>query len=258
MKNMIFIILLLLLFTSLMAFVDVAEMQARNREHADALRALIGDDPRIIIVEGQLVDPHHDPYYVMELKQLPDVPHREPTQEEIEAELRMRTAAPPAPVLRGVAEFDENESVLIARHPAAGWGVGFETIAQMSQHINVIIVIRADQDAAHRPTILGIPGINLSNVQFFNPPMLDTYWTRDWGPLYSFMENGQLLMIDYVYTRATSGPSGRPNDDAVNPLLAEFIGLPRFHGGLRHEGGNHMVDGRPGGLFASTHIINAN
>jgi len=172
-------------------------------------------------------------------------------------EMLSQRSLPPVPPLRPVAEFDEHDGVLISVSPEMGFGVPMEFIATLSEEIRVIVVVQPGQATtaarnAIQQAVNQNPNATMDNINFLaHTP--DTYWTRDFGPLYSFLEDGRLVMLNYEY--GMPGGGDRARDNQVNAALASFEGIPIHHTGITHEGGDYMNDGIRG-TASTSHLFN--
>ena len=157
------------------------------------------------------------------------------------AQLLTVTPPPMAPV-RGIAEYEPMEGVLIA-YPL---GIPESLVAEMSEDVMVTTIV---DDAKEETQVRGHysrNGVNMNNCNFIYAPH-DTYWTRDYGPWFATDGNGVICVIDTIYNRP------RPDDDAIPSVTASFLGLDFYQMDLIHTGGNYMTDSL--GISASTDLV---
>lgn len=152
------------------------------------------------------------------------------------------TDPPPGPV-RNIAEFAQMEGVLI-RYP---FGISYDVIAGFSEEIMVTTIV---EDAAEQTYVTNqylSHGVNMANVNFLVAPS-DSYWTRDYGPMYIRYGDDEIGVVDFIYNRPN-----RPNDDTIPQKIAVFLGEEWFGMDVIHTGGNYMTDGY--GISSSTELV---
>lgn len=156
---------------------------------------------------------------------------------------RLLTVTPPplAPV-RGIAEYEPMEGVLIA-YPL---GIPTSAVAEMSEDVMVTTIVDDAKQENQARNSYSRNGVNMSNCNFIYAPH-DTYWTRDYGPWFATDGNGVICVIDTIYNRP------RPNDDVIPSVAASFLGLDFYQMDLLHTGGNYMTDSL--GISASTDLV---
>jgi agmatine deiminase len=150
---------------------------------------------------------------------------------------------PPPGIVNNIAEFDPMEGVLI-RYP---FGISYEVIAGFSEDIMVTTIVSNTTNQNYVTTQYQSHGVNMSNVNFLIAPT-ETYWTRDYGPMYVRYGEDQIGIVDFIYNRPD-----RPNDDAIPQKVAEFLGIEWFGMDLIHTGGNYMTDGY--GISSSSELV---
>jgi len=143
---------------------------------------------------------------------------------------------------RQPAEFEPMEAVLI-RYPL---GLPVELIAEMSKDVTVITIVQGGSQQAQAEALYQTYGVDLLNCSYLFAPS-DTYWTRDYGPWFTFTTQG-LSVVDFNYARGY-----RPNDNNISSVFAEVESLPLSTMPLSHEGGNYMTDGH--GISMSTDLV---
>ncbi|HLP61995.1 MAG TPA: agmatine deiminase family protein [Candidatus Deferrimicrobium sp.] len=157
------------------------------------------------------------------------------------AQLLAVTPPPLAPV-RGIAEYEPMEAVLIA-YPL---GIPVSVVAEMSENVMVTTIVAGSTQENQARSAYTSGGVNMSNCNFLYAPH-DSYWTRDYGPWFATDGNGVISVIDTIYNRP------RPNDDAIPSAVASFLGLDFYQMDLIHAGGNYMTDGL--GISVSTDLV---
>jgi len=148
---------------------------------------------------------------------------------------------PPGPVLKPVAEFDQMYGVLV-RYPL---GIPLELIRQMSLDAKVITAVSSNSTRNQAISAYTNAQVNMTNCEFIIAPT-DSYWTRDYGPWFSYGEDGALNVIDFNYNRP------RPYDNNFIPHYATYDTLSVYNMNINHTGGNYMTDGIS--IASSTHI----
>lgn len=156
---------------------------------------------------------------------------------------KFRASAPPPPApVRGIAEFEQMEGVLIA-YPL---GIPVQLVKEMSEDVMVTtIVTDASKESAAR-SLYTSNGVNMAKCNFIRTAY-DSYWTRDYGPWFVINGAGKVGVVDFVYNRP------RPNDDAIPDIVANFLGLDSYDMDLVQCGGNYMTDGL--GIAVSTDLV---
>jgi agmatine/peptidylarginine deiminase len=150
---------------------------------------------------------------------------------------------PPPGIVNNIAEFDHMESVLI-RYP---FGISYEVIAGMSEEIMVTTIVSNTGNQNYVTNQYQSHGVNMSNVNFLIAPT-ETYWTRDYGPMYVRYGDDQIGIVDFIYNRPD-----RPNDDLIPQKVAQLLGIEWFGMDLIHTGGNYMTDGY--GISSSSDLV---
>ena len=157
-----------------------------------------------------------------------------------------RTLAPipPASTPRFVAEWEQGEGVIIAY--TGRFGLPYSMIADLSNR-GKVYVLGTSGNQRTASNLLASNGVNMSNVNYIARNGVDTYWTRDYGPLTIFDANGEMGIVDFRYNR------NRSYDDAVNSVLDNYFGINYSSMPLVATGGNIMTDGH--GKMMSTTMI---
>ncbi len=143
---------------------------------------------------------------------------------------------------RNVSEFERMEAVLI-RYPL---GISTALVAAMSQHVKVLTLVSNQSNQTAASNSYQLAGARMSNCEFLIAPT-DSYWTRDYGPMYVAENNNQVSIINFNYNRP------RPNDNAIPGRVAQYYSIPAYSTSLTTAGGNYMSDGT--GIAASTDLI---
>ena len=149
---------------------------------------------------------------------------------------------PPKSLVRNIAEFEPMSAVLV-RYP---FGIPLELIKSFSEEDTVItIVADASQETTVRVQYQTV-GVDLDKCKFLYATT-DSYWTRDYGPVFIIDGNDKLGVVNFPYNRP------RPNDDDLPMAFANFLGVDWYGMNVVHTGGNYMADGYGGA--ASTKIV---
>ncbi|MEZ5082951.1 MAG: agmatine deiminase family protein [Bacteroidales bacterium] len=142
---------------------------------------------------------------------------------------------PPPGVIHNIAEFEKMEGVLVG-YPG-NFGISYELIAAMSEEIPVTSIVENNNQLNYVTNQYQSNGVNMANTNFL-VTALDSYWTRDYGPWYIRYGDDQIGIMDFIYNRPN-----RPNDNAVPPQMAEYLGIESFAMDFITAGGNYMTDG---------------
>ncbi|MCD4819881.1 MAG: agmatine deiminase family protein [Candidatus Cloacimonetes bacterium] len=143
---------------------------------------------------------------------------------------------------KSIAEFEPMQGVLI-RYP---FGISISLIADISQHTNVTTIVTNSSEQSSVTSTYSSNGVNVSNCDFLIESS-DSYWTRDYGPLFIRESNQKISLVDFNYNRP------RPNDNAIPQALASHLGIDSYLMPIDHTGGNYMTDGM--GIASSTTIV---
>ena len=149
---------------------------------------------------------------------------------------------PPAQFVRNIAEFEPMSGVLV-RYP---FGIPLELIKSFAEKDTVFtIVANSTEETTVRNQYQSI-GIDLNLCKFLHINT-DSYWTRDFGPLFIVNGNNEVGIVNFIYNRP------RPNDDDFPMALADFMNINWYGMNVVQTGGNYMTDGY--GTSASTKIV---
>ena len=149
---------------------------------------------------------------------------------------------PPEGNPNSIAEFDHMQAVLV-RYP---FGIPYTLIAEMSQEITVITIVANQSQENTVLSNYNSNGVNTDNCEFLHAPS-DSYWTRDYGPMFARYGNDEIGIVNFDYNRP------RPNDNDIPIELADYLDIELFGMNVIHTGGNYMTDGM--GISASTPIV---
>lgn len=160
----------------------------------------------------------------------------------VRTQVNFTETPPPSGTVRMVAEYEPMQAVLI-RYP---FGITYPLIKEMANNIQVITIVSSSSQAN---TVLGLfqsNGVNTANCTFLIAPT-ESFWTRDYGPLFIFDGNNQPGVCDFPYNRP------RPNDNNIPIKVAQHLGINLFGMNVIHTGGNIMSDGMS--IGASTDLV---
>lgn len=142
---------------------------------------------------------------------------------------------PPPGEIWNIAEFEKMEGVLVG-YPGS-FGIPYNLIAAMSEETMVTTIVENNNQLNYVTNQYTSQGVNMDNTNFI-VTALDSYWTRDFGPWYVRYGDDQIGIVDFIYNRPN-----RPNDNAVPPQMADFLGIEWFGMDLITAGGNYMTNG---------------
>lgn len=145
---------------------------------------------------------------------------------------RFTETNPPIAPVRPVAEFEPASHALI-RYPL---GIPVSLVAQLANTAQVICIVASSSVQNQAISAFTAAGVNMAQVTFMIAAT-DSYWTRDYGPLFAFDGNDELGVVDFQYNRP------RPNDNMIPQVFANYFGLDYYGMNLKQTGGNYMTDG---------------
>ncbi len=158
---------------------------------------------------------------------------------------------PPASPVRGMAEWEELQGIIIT------W-TSFQSILRQivdyAQEEGIVFIICSDSNSVK--SYLQAGGVPLYNIKYLITSF-NSIWVRDYGPWTAYTNDFDTLnVIDWIYNRP------RPLDDVTPVFFSNYIGAPIYQTttppyNLTHTGGNLMVDGH-GTAFSSKLILNDN
>ena len=138
---------------------------------------------------------------------------------------------------RHVSQYEPARGAII-RYP---FGIPNAMIDDLIDDEEVFYVVTSSQSAALGVLDDFLNAAQLAKIQYIIAPS-DTYWVRDWGPISIFEDDGtggrRLAMIDFDYNR-----DNRPNDEALIPIIANYLGVPYYFIPMSLTGGNILTDG---------------
>jgi len=132
--------------------------------------------------------------------------------------------------------FEKMEGVLVGYPDTVGFGISYELIAALSEETVVTTIVENNSYLNYVTNQYQVNGVNMDNTNFL-VATLNSYWTRDFGPWYVRYGDDQIGIIDFIYNRP------RPDDNAVPPEIADFLGIEWFGMDLITAGGNYMTNG---------------
>ncbi len=144
--------------------------------------------------------------------------------------------------VRNIAEFEPMEGVLV-RYP---FGIPLTLIKSLADKDTVITIVSNESEKDQVIHQYESNSIDLSSCKFIIANS-DSYWTRDYGPLFIVDGNDEVGVVNFVYNRP------RYNDDEIPMHFADYEGLDWYGMNVVHTGGNYMTDGY--GVSASTTIV---
>ncbi len=138
---------------------------------------------------------------------------------------------------RHIAQYEPARGAII-RYP---FGIPNSMIDDLIDDEEVLYVVTSSQAAALDVLNDFLSSAQLAKIQYIIDDT-DSYWIRDWGPISIFEDDGaggrRLAMIDFDYNR-----DNRPNDEAMIPTIANYLGVPYYFIPLSLTGGNILTDG---------------
>ena len=142
------------------------------------------------------------------------------------------SSVPPTGEIINIAEFMPMQGVVIA-YPL---GFPVNLVKELANVVKVTTLIDyASAENGARTAFINA-GVNMDNVEFV-VAYTQTYWTRDYGPLFVIDGNNNMGIVDFIYNR------DRPTDDIIPAKLATHWNVSCFAMPLIHTGGNYMTDG---------------
>ncbi len=150
---------------------------------------------------------------------------------------------PPTGDITSIAEFDRASGAVISY--ANEFGIPMSVIREMAKDAVVTTLVPSAQMEATIRNQYEAARINLDNCEFLIIPT-NSYWTRDFGPLFVSYGSNEIGIIDFPYNRP------RPDDDDAPRSIANALGIEWFGMPVIHTGGNYMTDGY--GFASSTTI----
>jgi len=158
---------------------------------------------------------------------------------------------PPASPVRGMAEWEELQGVIITWR--SFYGILTEIIDFAQEEGTVYIICSDSSSVKNYLTNNNVP---LHNLKYLIAPS-NSIWVRDYGPWTAYSNRVDTLnIIDWIYNRP------RPLDDVIPEFFANYINVPIYQTtsspyDLIQTGGNLFIDGH-GTAFSSKLIIDEN
>jgi len=149
---------------------------------------------------------------------------------------------PPIGPIHCVAEYEPMEAILLAWEGGSSWE---NIVADMAASIttvgdaDVIVVVDHASEQSGALSKIASAGGDTSRVRFLQRAT-DTIWIRDYGPRYIY-EGDCRAIVDHTYNRP------RPNDNALNDGMAEFMNHKIYEIPLVHGGGNFHLNANDNG-----------
>ena len=151
--------------------------------------------------------------------------------------------------LRVPAEFEEKEALVLATGEISTIHerLFLALVSAASRHAKVVLLINNHEERLPLRQLLATSGIPQGQIILHQVPH-DTFWVRDYGPVFVEQRAGALGVVDTQY-----GCMGRPEDDRVPRVLSSALKLQSMEAVIDLEGGNLLSNGR--GLVLSTKLI---
>lgn len=165
--------------------------------------------------------------------------------------------------MRMCAEWEPAFGTLI-RWPL---GIPSSLVVELAKDDSLYVVVETESQEDQAISSFSSSGVNLDHCVFIRANTY-THWTRDWGPHFTFDENGIAGITDPIFrgypqvsgcelaantseenavNRIPENPRfglrGWEEDDAVNSFVAQDIGCPLRSLPIYLTGGNIMTDG---------------
>lgn len=150
--------------------------------------------------------------------------------------------APPTGPARSIAEFEPQAGVLI-RYP---FGIPMSLIVKLAEKDTVITIVAGSSVESTVRNQYIDNGVDITKCKFYYATS-DSYWTRDYGPMFTMDGNYEIGCVDFIYNRP------RYNDDNIARTIATFLNMEFYGMKVVHTGGNYMSDGY--GTASSTTIV---
>lgn len=151
---------------------------------------------------------------------------------------------PPTGTVTSIAEFNRASGAVVAY--AGEFGIPMSLIREMAKDAIVTTLVPSTEVQQAVINQYTQARVNLDNCEFMIIPT-NSYWTRDYGPMFITYGTNQIGIVDFPYNRP------RPEDDDAVRLIAENLGIEWFGMDVTHTGGNYMSDGY--GKASSTTIV---
>lgn len=131
-----------------------------------------------------------------------------------------------------------------------GFGVPLALLKLIAMHDHLFVLVSPPTESTNRKVMkeLRQARVNMGNVHLL-PTLLDSWWTRDFGPYFVNRQVGasqEILVEAHTYNRVhpvTWDEGGcRRNDNHVPCRVAKYLGIPCEVSNLVLTGGNFMAD----------------
>ena len=133
---------------------------------------------------------------------------------------------------RLVAEWENAEGAIVAF--TGSFGLPNAMLQDLSNQ-GLLYVVRSAANATACNTALTTAGVNAANIRLITAAV-DSYWIRDYGPMTIMDGSNNLALVDFTYNR------NRPNDNAIQQLVASQTGLGLYNMPIIMAGGDIMTD----------------
>lgn len=159
--------------------------------------------------------------------------------------------APPEGPVRSIAEWEQNEGVIVA-YPHSQWYGGYfaipvDLIRQLAEIVHVHVIYEDSDDLSDLQDALNDGDVDMDNLSLHNIP-LSSEWTRDYSPWFiASSETPEVGIVNFDYNR------DRPDDNNVPVEMGNILNLDVYGMDVVHTGGNYMSDGM--GKAASTNLV---
>lgn len=152
------------------------------------------------------------------------------------AVLSPRVMAQPPYEMRPPGEFEPQSEVLIGWYSLGSYGPQADTMwARAVEAIRDVavagVVVRYQSAIAPIQNFLTSLGISLTNVEFCATSTMMSVWVRDYGPEFTYRENGVRVVVEGGYHQE------------FPQYIADQLGLQHYHAPISMQGGNYMTDG---------------
>ncbi len=165
-----------------------------------------------------------------------------------------------------VAEFDQMQGVLITFSDfyleydpnmeitdqliQNSFGLPIQLIRDLVVDTKVYFLIEKEDYIPYLEQYFEKNNVILDNDEFFIAPE-DSYWTRDYGPWFTYQNDYGIKILNHQYNRIAFNSKGeempemykRLKDDKVPLRFGEQFGFGNIELPLLHVGGNFMTDG---------------
>lgn len=167
------------------------------------------------------------------------------------------------------AEWEPHEGTWLAwPHNQEHWPGKFNSIPKTyaeivralatSEKVFICVNDGTMEDQARRTlTTAKIQPELMTQVNFHQIPT-DASWVRDYGPIFVYDENSQLILTDWIFNSWGDKYQPYNKDDAVPQHIAKIFNLPIVAPGIVLEGGSIDVNGKGTLLTTEQCLLNKN